>query len=63
MANPSYNTAFTHREDRPRSAGSIFGDADSADNPAPAKSDDPRYALKPVRVRECRNVMRNFIKE
>jgi hypothetical protein len=26
--------------------------AESMDNPAPAKSDDPRYALKPVRVRE-----------
>jgi hypothetical protein len=30
----------------------------SGDNPAPAKSDDPRYALKPVRVRECQNVIR-----
>jgi len=40
----------------PRSASSIIEEVESADNPAPAKSDDSRYALKPVRVRECQTL-------
>ena len=34
----SYNNAFTLRENHPRSARSIFGGVESADNPALAKS-------------------------
>jgi hypothetical protein len=56
---PSYNTAFTHRGIRPSVRKLQLLGVHSADNPAPAKSDDPPYGLKPVRVRECLNVIRN----
>jgi hypothetical protein len=53
----SDNTIFTRRAFAlGRQEG--FWEDGSGDNPAPAKSDDPHFALKPVRVRECENVIR-----
>jgi hypothetical protein len=64
MAPTSYNTIFTLRiASDPWSARSIFEGADSADNPAlPNRVAAGPTDLKAVRVREYKNVIRNYSK-